>query len=67
MRAASVALGLALLAAPAWAQAPGHASAWTAVTCDRTCLIGHLRAYMALKLAFCSRESSSTAMRSQRV
>ena len=31
---------------PALAQAPGKASAYTAVACDRACLIGQLHAYM---------------------
>ena len=40
------ALAAALLGSPAAAQAPGEASAWTAVTCDRACLIGFLHRYM---------------------
>ena len=35
-----------LLAGPAAAQAPGHASAWTVITCDRACLIGDVHRYM---------------------
>ena len=31
---------------PALAQAPGKASAYAAVVCDRACLIGQLHAYM---------------------
>ena len=39
--------GIALLfSSPALAQMPGQASAWTAVTCDRACLIGFLHRYM---------------------
>ena len=36
----------ALLASPAAAQAPGHASAWTPIECGRDCLIGYLHRYM---------------------
>ncbi len=36
----------AVLAPPAAAQAPGHASAWTVITCDRACLVGYLHRYM---------------------
>ncbi len=46
---ASIALGAALAvigAAPAMAQAPGMASAYTAVACDRACLIADLHRYM---------------------
>ena len=43
---AAFALALASPLAPAIAQAPGKASAYTAVACDRACLIGHLHAYM---------------------
>jgi len=39
-------LATVALCSPAAAQAPGHASAWTAITCDRTCLIGELHSYM---------------------
>ena len=35
-----------LIATPALAQAPGQASAWTAVACDRACLIANLHRYM---------------------
>jgi hypothetical protein len=42
----AIAAALAL-AGPAAAQAPGHASAYTPVACDRACLIGDLHAYMA--------------------
>jgi len=44
-------LAAAVLAGPAAAQAPGQASAWTPVTCDRACLIGDLHAYMAALVA----------------
>jgi hypothetical protein len=37
---------MALLASPAMAQAPGHRSAYAAITCDRACLIGDLHRYM---------------------
>jgi hypothetical protein len=40
------ALALAGGAGPASAQAPGQASAYTAVACDRTCLAGFLHRYM---------------------
>jgi hypothetical protein len=43
---AALALALATPLAPAVAQAPGKASAYTAVACDRACLIGQLHAYM---------------------
>ena len=40
------ALAATLLTAPAAAQAPGQPSAWTAVACDRACLIGFLHRYL---------------------
>ena len=42
----SLALASAGLLQPAAAQAPGQASAYAAVACDRACLVGHLHAYM---------------------
>ncbi len=36
-----------MIATPALAQAPGRDSAYTAVTCDRACLIGRVHDYMA--------------------
>jgi hypothetical protein len=45
-RAATAVLLLLALAGPAAAQPPGQASAYSAVACDRACLIGHARAYM---------------------
>lgn len=42
----SLAVAAAGALAPARAQPPGQASAWSAVTCDRACLIGQLHAYM---------------------
>jgi hypothetical protein len=41
----------ASLALPAAAQAPGRESAWRDITCDRDCLIGHTRDYMAALVA----------------
>ena len=41
-----LALAALLMSSPAVAQAPGQASAWNAVTCDRQCLIGDLHKYM---------------------
>lgn len=43
---AALAVALASLLTPALAQAPGRASAYAAVACDRACLIGQLHAYM---------------------
>ena len=42
----TIAVAALLAAGPASAQAPGQASAWTAVACDRACLIGQLHRYM---------------------
>ena len=39
-------LGTLFLSGPALAQMPGHKSAYTAVACDRACLIGFLHKYM---------------------
>ncbi len=44
--AAGAAAAVLALGQPAAAQAPGEASAWTRVTCDRACLIGDLHRYM---------------------
>ncbi len=50
--AAALAGGLAIsLSAPAFAQAPGRTSAVLDITCDRDCLIGHTRDYMAALVA----------------
>jgi hypothetical protein len=44
---AGIALAAVLAAGgPALAQAPGQASAWVRVACDRACLIDHLHRYM---------------------
>ena len=44
---AALLLGAAALGwTQAAAQAPGHASAWTAVACDHACLVGYLHRYM---------------------
>ena len=48
-RLRQLAAGLAtalFLSSPAAAQAPGHASAYTAITCDRACLISDLHRYL---------------------
>ena len=42
----AAALGLSLLSSPAAAQAPGHQSAFTPVSCDHACLVGYLHRYM---------------------
>jgi hypothetical protein len=47
MKRLALIAALILAAPPALAQAPGRSSAFTAVTCDRACLIGQLHDYMA--------------------